>query len=137
MGNIEHHGNIIAIDGHLISVEMTVSSACVSCQVKSSCAVAEDVAKRVVVYVDTPEYFSINETVIVEITQTMGIKAVAYAYVTPLFLLMSSLLICLKIGLTEIFSGLFSLGLVFLYYICLFFLRKFIEREIIFNLKKL
>lgn len=137
MKNIEHLADIITINNHMVEVKMVVNSACVSCKASSSCGASESVDKIVVVFVDEPHLFKLGEQVMVTITQTMGIKAIFYAYMLPFILLFSSLLLTLGLGLSESTSGLASLAVVGLYYIMVYALRERLDKEIIFNLRKI
>lgn len=136
MKKIEHLGEIVAIEGNVIEVKMVVSSTCVSCQAKVACGVSESVEKRVEVFEEKPQLFSVGDSVMVEISQEMGIKALWYAYIMPFVLLLSTLLVTLGINLPETVAGVSSLGVVGLYYGVLYMLRNKLEREIVFNLRK-
>ncbi len=136
MKNIEHLAEIISIEGYMVEVKMVVSSACVSCQAKTACGVSESVDKRVDVFVEDPSLFEIGDNVMVTITQSMGMKAVLYAYILPFVLLLSSLLLTLNLGFSESVAGLTSLGVVGFYYVGLYLMRDKLDREIIFNLRR-
>ena len=136
MKNIEHLAEIISIEGYMVEVKMVVSSACVSCQAKTACGASESVDKRVDVFVEDPSLFEIGDNVMVTITQSMGMKAVLYAYILPFVLLLSSLLLTLNLGFSESVAGLTSLGVVGFYYVGLYLMRDKLDREIIFNLRR-
>lgn len=85
---------------------------------------------------DAPAYRE-GEQVMVSVTRNMGLRAVFLAYVVPFLVLLASLLILLEAGLSEAAAGLISLGILALYYIVLWLMRRRIEREINFNIRKL
>ena len=136
MKNIEHLAEVVSINGHIVEVKMVVSSACVSCQAKSACGASESVDKSVDVFVEDPNFFAIGDEVMVTITRAMGMKAVTYAYILPFVLLLSSLLLTLELSLSEAVAGVTSLGVVGLYYVGLYVVRDRLERDIVFNLRK-
>ena len=137
MKNITHAGEVKEIDGNIVQVQMCVNSACVSCGAKSACGAAESVDKSVFVFVEEPEYFKVGESVVVEITKMMGLKAVAFAYLLPFFLLLSTLLISLELKCSEVVAGVLSLCVTALYYVGLYVMKDRVEGEITFNIKKI
>ena len=134
--NIEHKGSIVAIIGNRVDVEMIVEEACSACKAKDICGMGHTEHKVVSVIVDDPTLFEVDETVIVSVTRGMGIKAVMLAYVFPFLLLLGTLMVLLGVGCSESVAGLIALGLMAVYYAILYFLRKKIEREIIFKIRK-
>lgn len=66
----------------------------------------------------------------------MGFKAVWIAYVLPLLILVTDILVCSAAGAGEIFSGLSALGCVGIYYLIIYLLRGKLKNEYTFYLKK-
>lgn len=134
---IEHIATVVAVESGRVDVEIAVQEACHSCKAKGLCGV-ESAERRVVsVFTEYAAAYSVGESVMVQVAQSMGIKAAVYAYVIPFFLLFICLLVLLECGVGESVAGLCSLAAVALYYLVLALMRNKFEKEIIFKLKKL
>ncbi|MCD8073115.1 MAG: SoxR reducing system RseC family protein [Alistipes sp.] len=134
---ISHKGLIFDIVGNRIDVSVTPESACASCKAAAMCTMSESTEKVISVVSDHPSFFRVGEQVRVSVATGMGVKAVVLAYVLPFLVLLFSLIGLLSAGLPEPTAGLLSLGAVALYYICLYFFRTHIERELIFKIDKI
>lgn len=134
---IEHKARVIFIDGDRIDVEMIVEGACASCKAKKACGM-EDEEKRIVsLLTQSAKFYEVGEEVNVYIEHRMGMKAAAYAYIYPFFLMLIVLLTLNSMELSELVVGLSTLGAAVIYYIILSFFKGRIEKEIIFKLAKL
>ncbi len=133
---VEHAGVVKAIEGGRVDVEITVQSACGTCQARSACAMSEQAEKVVSVWTEQAEQYEIGQQVTVEMEQVMGIKAVVYAYVVPFFIILGVLLVLMECGAGEVISGLSALGACALYYIGLWLLRHKLEKVIVFRIKQ-
>ena len=136
-GNLEHKGIVLSIKGERIDVSILSESACATCKVKSACGMSETEEKVVSIFTHDAPAYRVGEQVVVSVTRNMGLCAVFLAYVVPFLMLLVSLLVLLEAGLSEAAAGLISLGVLALYYIVLWLMRRRIEREINFNIRKL
>lgn len=136
-GNLEHKGIVLNINGERIDVSILSESACATCKVRSACGMSETEEKVVTIFTSDAPAYREGEQVMVSVTRNMGLRAVFLAYVVPFLVLLASLLILLEAGLSEAAAGLISLGILALYYIVLWLMRRRIEREINFNIRKL
>ena len=136
-GNLEHKGIVLSIKGERIDVSILSESACATCKVKSACGMSETEEKVVSIFTHDAPAYRVGEQVVVSVTRNMGLRAVFLAYVVPFLVLLVSLLVLLEAGLSEAAAGLISLGVLALYYIVLWLMRRRIEREINFNIRKL
>lgn len=134
MEEISHSGRIVKIDSNLITVEIISESACASCHAAALCGMSE--AKSKLVDVPSELGYSVGEEVWINMKKTMGMKAVAVAYVYPLFVLVAALLICIAAGVAELSSGLIAIGTVALYYFVIYLLRGKLKNEYTFYIKK-
>lgn len=131
---ISHSGRIVKIDSNLITVEIVSESACASCHAAALCGMSE--AKSKLVEVPSELGYSVGEEVWINMKKTMGMKAVAVAYVYPLFVLVAALLVCIAAGVGELSSGLVAIGAVALYYCVIYLLRGKLKNEYTFYIKK-
>ncbi len=134
---IEHRGTVLFVEGNRIDVEMTVDSACGSCKARKACGMGESKDKIVSLLTESAGQYTEGEEVNVCIEQRMGMKAAAYAYIFPFFVLLAALLIMKESGFEDAVAGLSALGAMVLYYIVLAFFRHRIEKEFIFKLSKI
>lgn len=134
MEEISHSGRIVKIDSKLITVEIISESACASCHAAALCGMSE--AKSKLVEVPSELGYSVGEEVWINMKKTMGMKAVAVAYVYPLFVLVAALLVCIAAGVGELSSGLAAIGAVALYYFVIYLLRGKLKNEYTFYIKK-
>ncbi len=134
---LEHKGVVSAVEDNLVEVEFITESACSQCKAKGMCGVEEGNKRFVTVWDPMAKYYAVGEEVMIGVSETMGIKAAVYAYIIPFFILFGSLLLTLHIGWSETAAGLSSLGLMCLYYVVLWVLRRKIEKEIVFKLRKI
>ena len=132
---MEHKAKIVEIvaEEKRVEAEMIVDSACGSCKAKEVCGQGESSVRKVTVYVDHPEIYSVGQEVTVYIEQIMGIQAILYSYIMPFFLMLIALFVTNSLG--ELISGLSALGVCALYYVVLFFFRKRLEKVVVFRIK--
>jgi sigma-E factor negative regulatory protein RseC len=134
---LEHKAVVSAVGDRLVEVEMVVEEACVGCKAKGLCGVDDENKRFVTVYDELARYYTPGEEVMVGVSEVMGMKAAAYAYIIPFFILLGTLLLTLHIGWAENVAALSSLGLMSLYYVVLYFFRRRIEKEIVFKIRKI
>lgn len=134
---IEHIATVVAVEPGRVDVEIAVQEACQACKAKAMCGVETGQHRVVSVFTQYAEAYRVGESVMVQATKSMGIKAAVYAYVIPFFLLFICLLVMIECGAGETVSGLCSLAAVGVYYLILGLMKKKFEKEIIFKLKKL
>ena len=135
--DIVHEGTVKEIMGNMIVVTVVAESACGDCKVKGLCGMNEATDKEIAVYDKQAPGYHVGETVIVGIGTAMGMKAVLWAYIMPFLLMLATLFITKELGMTELASGLTTLGVAVVYFICLALMRKKLEREIIFKITKI
>ena len=132
---IEHEGIIEQIEGDMAHVKIASVSACSSCHARGACGAADQEEK----YLDVPLMGSPHhqgDSVMVQITEHLGFRAVALGYVYPFLLLMAVLLGMLAIGLGELKAGAFALLSLVPYYSVLYLFRKQISKTFTFSIKK-
>ena len=120
---ISHKGKVISAGQGKVGVEIISESACAACHAAGLCGMSE--SKRKIVEVPTSSYdgFTPGQDVEVCLAPKTGLKAVLLSYVLPVMLLLILILSLLKIGLSELLAGVFSLAGVALYYLVLYFFR--------------
>lgn len=134
---IEHEGTIDAINGNQYTIRITQSTACSECHAKSAC-IAADTKVKMVDVIDTSGRFKMNERVLLSGKTSIGYKAVLWAFVLPLILLMSVIFISTSIWhLSELQAALIALVALVPYYALLYVMRHRMGEKLAFTIKKL
>lgn len=133
---IEHTGVVERIDGSKITVVVEQQSACVACHAKGLCS--EQGSRKVIeADSDNPELFSIGDTVRVALeSNRMALQSVVWGYILPFVVLIVALVIAKILGATDGIAALATLLSVALYYVVLYTLRHYFERNIKFTITK-
>lgn len=132
---IEHEGIIEKINGQLVTVRILQQSACSACHAKGTC-MAADSKEKLVDIVDTSGRYHLNQRVFIEGKESIGYKAVLWAFVVPLLILLSLLVISLSLwNFSETEAALASIVALAPYYLVLYLLRDKMAKTFRFNIK--
>ncbi|NLY24721.1 MAG: SoxR reducing system RseC family protein [Bacteroidales bacterium] len=133
---IEHEGVIEKISGDQITVRITKQSACSTCHAKGACMAADSKEKRVDI-TDITGRFSENERVIIEGRESIGYKAVFWAFVLPLIILIVMLVLTTNTwNFTETEAAISAMTALVPYYFMLYLLRNKMANSFKFNIKR-
>ena len=133
---IEHEGIIEKINGVQITVRIVQQSACSACHAKGACMAADAKEKRVDI-ADATGRFTENERVIIEGRNSIGYKAVFWAFVLPLVILMAMLVFTTSVWeFSETGAALSSMIALAPYYLLLYLLRHKMANTFRFSIKK-
>ncbi|MDY9918710.1 Positive regulator of sigma E activity [Proteiniphilum saccharofermentans] len=134
---IEHEGIIEKINDNQVTVRILQQSACSACHAKGVC-MAADSKEKLVEVVDFSGRFRENERVIIEGKESMGYKAVFWAFVLPLVILILTLILTLSLwNFSETEAAISAMTALIPYYLILYFLRKKMANSFQFNIKKM
>jgi len=134
--DIIHNGIIERIEYPFIFVRIIQQSACSGCHAKSACTAADSQIKTIEIE-DYSGNFQINEEVNICGKYTTGLKAVLLAFIIPLALMVSSLIIGGFFTKNEIIIGAISLISLLFYYIAIYLIRNKLKKKFIFSLSKI
>jgi len=133
---IEHQGIIQQINGNHIIVKILQQSACGDCHAKGSCMAAGSKEKMIDIFAPS-EKFSVNEEVIIEGKESIGYKAVLWAFVIPLIIVVIALILTISVWkFDELASAIIAIVALTPYYIVLYLMRKKIEKSLKFSIRK-
>ena len=133
---IEHEGIIEKINGNNITVRILQKSACSECHAKGACMASDSKEKLVNVY-DYSGRFTENEQVIIEGKESLGYKAILWAFVVPLVIILAVLILSVSVwNYSETEAALSSVIALIPYYILLYLLRNKMAKSFKFNIKK-
>jgi sigma-E factor negative regulatory protein RseC len=132
---IEHFGVIERIEGQYLYVRVAQQSACSGCRARSMCMPSGGNG-QIVEVAGNPDHYHLNESVVISGQQAMGLEAAVLAFVIPLLLLVSAILIATWMHWDESISALSGLFLLFPYYASLYLLRNRLRKKFVFTIKK-
>lgn len=131
--DVAHKGIVEKIEGPHVFVRIVQKPACESCAAKNSCSVHKD--KTLLVDVITDRQFEKGEAVVLRSTPHMEKKAVLWAYILPLLIIILSLFITINLSGKELLGVVISLSSITLYYVILYFFRNKIHRKFTFKIE--
>jgi sigma-E factor negative regulatory protein RseC len=132
---ISHTGTIKSINNQHLIVKIISETACSSCHAKGACSSAEQSEKEIEIR-HSEDDFSVGEQVLVVTSNSQGYRALIYAYVLPLILLVVSLIIFVPIFNNEAKAAMASILCLLPYYLLLWLLRSKIRDSFHFNVQK-
>lgn len=132
-GTIQHAGTVKQVEENSVLVSITSNSACSGCHAEGVCNISGKEEKTISVrgrYNVQP-----GDNVTVEMSESMGMKAVVLSYVMPVFIIIAGLVVFSFLSISEAASGLAAISLLLPYFIILYIFRKYINRSFTFTLK--
>ena len=127
----------ISPNGKHSLVRICQTSACSSCVAKKLCNSSESKEKTIDIYCENTTLYKVGEEVTIVGTIGMGMNAVLWAYVVPLLLLIVALSLAIYFIHSEPLSALIAVGVLFIYYLALYFNRNRLNKKFSFNIKPL
>lgn len=132
---VTHPGIVKKVDGNKVEITIMVTSACAHCEIKGACSVSDVEEKSVMVTVDNPDAYKINQAITIEMQQSLGTWAVLLGYVFPFLVLFLGLILFIQLGLEQGLAGIFSLLLLLPYYLVLFKLKNYLGSRFNYNIR--
>ncbi len=129
---IEHTGIIERITPSVIYVKIVQESACAACHANGACSAADMADKEI--EVTNIGGFEVGQKVELIGAYSFGLSAVMYAFLLPLLCMILTLFISMNY-VSELQSGLMTLGILLPYYTVLFLFRKKLKKRFSFGIK--
>lgn len=126
---ISHEGIVTKIEDDIIEVKILSKSACASCNIKSACNMSEMQEKIIRIPAPKDKNLSIGQVVVISMGLGQANKAVIFAYVIPLILLVTIIFILNILKIDEGINALISIASLAPYYFIIFLLRDKIKRK--------
>lgn len=120
---VSHDGIITGINGDEVEVKILSKSACVSCNIKGACNMSEMKEKIINVPYPKNKDLSIGQEVKISMGIGQANRAVVFAYVIPLIILVAMIFILNALKIDEGLNALISIGSLAPYYLILFLFR--------------
>ncbi|RLD46520.1 MAG: RseC/MucC family positive regulator of sigma(E) [Bacteroidetes bacterium] len=120
---ISHIGTVQSIDDDILNIRIVSSASCVSCSSKSSCSASDMEEKIINVRIPEGKEYKVGDSVIVVLSQSVGLKAVMLGYIYPFLVMFVSLIVMVNITDNQGMAGLVSLAMLIPYYSALYATR--------------
>jgi sigma-E factor negative regulatory protein RseC len=131
---VSHEGTVINVADGKVSVKIEVKSACSACHAKSMCSVSE-LSEKVIEALPS-ESLSVGDSVVVEMEEKFGLKAVFYVFFIPFILMVSALFVSSNFVSSEALTALISLVILVPYFVILALLKPYFAKTFVFVCRK-
>ena len=132
---IKHLGIVENIQGSHLSVRIVQTSACAACSVKGHCSSADSKDKIIDIIDTTAASYQVGENVMVVGETSMGMQAVALAFIIPFVLLIFTLFLFMALIENELYAALLSLAVLIPYYSVLWLNKTRLKQQFSFTIK--
>ena len=131
---IKHDGIVSKLSNASVEVSIAISTACAGCHAQASCGMMDD-NNRIINITQSAGGLKLGDKVQIEGAQSLGMKAVFYAYVLPFLLVLAVLIISLSLfNITETKAGLYALLILPIYYFVLYLFKSKFEEKYTFRI---
>ncbi|MFI3319162.1 MAG: SoxR reducing system RseC family protein [Rikenellaceae bacterium] len=139
--DICHSARVIWVEGSRVGLTFESRTGCSGCQAKHKCgmsgaAEAESTRHDIEVEDRAGVGYKVGDDVTLSITMEMGAMAVVLAYVVPLFVMLTLMIIAGLAGLGDLWVALAGVAGVAFYYIFLYFFRGKLKKRVNFTINK-
>ena len=132
---IKHLGIVENIQGSHLSVRIVQTSACAACSVKGHCSSADSKDKIIDIIDTAAASYQVGENVMVVGQTSMGMQAVALAFIIPFVLLIFTLFLFMALIENELYAALLSLAVLVPYYYILWLNKTRLKQKFSFTIK--
>ena len=132
---IKHLGIVENIQGSHLSVRIVQTSACAACSVKGLCSSADSKDKIIDIIDTAAASYQVGENVMVVGETSMGMQAVALAFIIPFVLLIFTLFLFMALIENELYAALLSLAVLVPYYYILWLNKTRLKQKFSFTIK--
>jgi len=132
---LKHLGIVENIQGSHLSVRIVQTSACAACSVKGHCSSADSKDKIIDIIDTAAASYQVGENVMVVGETSMGMQAVALAFIIPFVLLIFTLFLFMALIENELYAALLSLAVLVPYYYILWLNKTRLKQKFSFTIK--
>lgn len=132
-----HPGEVTKVEKGKITVLMHVLSACSSCKGHEKCAFVDKADKVVEIKTSDWEKYSVGDSVIVSVNDSLGLLAVLLAYLLPAIIIIGSVILISIITNSELLAAIIPIAVTVLYFFILYRVRGSLERKFSFGIEKM
>jgi len=135
VSKVTHNGIVISVNERIASVKIEVQSACSGCHAKGLCSAAE-LAEKIIETVPD-ESVEPGDSVVVEMAQSLGFKAVLFSFFIPFILVVTTLFVTWSITESETAAALISIAVLAPYYAGLIGFKTYFKKNFVFTCRKI
>ena len=132
---IEHNGTVERITSHSVVVSIAQETACAACSVASLCHSAEKEQKSIEIVTPEASKYEVGQSVTIVGEVGLGLRAVVWAYVAPILLVVGVLMFVSTLTASEVLAAVIALSSLIPFYIILYSLRGMLQRKFSFSLR--
>lgn len=127
---IEHPGNIIRTESDRVFVSIYSKSVCSKCDVRGSCNSLSGTSEKIFeINVKENHNYQIGQKVRLSISAQTGNRSVFIAYILPLILLISGMIVSDSLFHKDGMTAMTGLSILTIYFIILYLFRKRLNRS--------
>lgn len=130
---IQHKGVICEVKSDCVFVRIEQKAACADCHAKNLCNISESKEKIIEIPVISEKH-KVGDVVIITGAFSMGLKAVLFAFVIPLILMLASLVWAVYLTGSELLGALLAVLSLVIYYYGLYLFRDILKDKFVFRL---
>lgn len=116
---MQQQAKIVAISGDTIECVVECGDACKGCAARKVCGADSEQNRKTLTLISSNTNHKVGDIITIEISTAMGLRAVLLAYILPVIIAITLLLILQNLGASELTSGILALVSLVLYYIIL------------------
>lgn len=132
---IEHHGIVKRVMPLGISVVVVQETVCAACTAARLCHSSEKNEKQMDIFCSNASSYKVGQEVVIVGEMTLGLRATLWAYVFPLILLLTTLIVFDRLTGSEAWGAMISLISLVLYFSLLYLFRHRLQRNFQFRIK--
>lgn len=132
-GTVRQQATISAVSETEITLDVCRAEACAACAARGACGGG---AQKEMTLVNDGSDYQVGEQVTLVMERSMGLKAVLIAYLIPVFIIITSLLVFQSFEVSELISGGITLLILAIYMLMIRLFRDTISREISIRIEK-
>lgn len=141
-GVIEHEGEICRISPEGMKVKVISKSACAACHAKGLCGSSDTKEKFIDIKrgdfaAEDKDSFKVGDKVMVNMEESLGMRAVWIVYGVPTFILVTILVYLQSLNVRELVIGIAAIGAIALYFFLLYLFRSRLGRRFRFTVYKI
>jgi len=130
---IKHEGTIVFAEKNNIKVKVLSLSSCANCHAKGYCTSNDSKEKIIDIEVSKNSYKE-GDKVMLTLSKKLGFFALFLAYILPLILMISSMLLLSIFDISEIYVGLISLLVLLPYYSIVYLFKDKLKDKFLFKI---
>ncbi len=132
---ITHEGIAFRVESGKVFVKIESLSACANCHARGACSSLDKSSKIIEAYADEP--ISVGESVIVEMSESLGLLAVFYVFVIPMIIFLIFMGVIYSFTGNDFLSVISASSTFVVYFFILYRMKHRLTKSFIFRARKI